>query len=97
MEPSPWVTPRLHCPNGVQHHQARELVAHRAAAAQRPPSSRIGAISLTHAQFFKSHDAGMLFRTLAMLAFAVSFELMFWDGKHIYAVKTIALTVYRHF
>lgn len=39
----------------------------------------------------------MLFRTLAMLAFAVSFELMFWDGKHISAVKTIAWTVYRHF
>jgi hypothetical protein len=39
----------------------------------------------------------MLFRTLAMLAFAVSFELMFWDGKHVTAAKTIALAVYRHF
>lgn len=39
----------------------------------------------------------MLFRTLAMLAFAVSFDVLLWDGKYTHAVQAIAFSIYRHF
>jgi hypothetical protein len=62
-----------------------------------PPTFTIESNRLTHAQFCKSHDARMLFRTLATLAFAVSFDLLFYGGKHTHAVQTMALLIYRHF
>jgi hypothetical protein len=44
----------------------------------------------------KHHDNSML-RILAALAFAVSFDLLFFDGRYTDAAKQIALTVLQHF
>jgi hypothetical protein len=39
----------------------------------------------------------MLFRTLAALAFAVSFDVLLSDGKYMHAAQQIALAIYQHF
>jgi len=44
----------------------------------------------------KLQNASML-RILATLAFAVSFDLVFFDGKYTDAGKQIVLTVLQHF
>ena len=62
-----------------------------------PPSIQIGSNILTHAQLFNSHNTNLLFRTLATLAFAVSLDVLFWDGKYTHAIETMALSIYRHF
>jgi hypothetical protein len=38
-----------------------------------------------------------MLRTLATLAFAVSFDLLFFDGKYADAAKQMAVTILRHF
>jgi len=44
----------------------------------------------------KPQNASML-RILATLAFAVSFDLLFFDGKYTDAAKQLALTILQHF
>jgi len=39
----------------------------------------------------------MLFRTLAMVAFAVSFDFYLFDGKYTHAVEQLALSLYQYF
>jgi len=39
----------------------------------------------------------MLYRVLATLAFLVSFDLLFCDGRYTAAVKQMALTTLQHF
>jgi hypothetical protein len=39
----------------------------------------------------------MLFRLLATLAFAVSLDLLLYDGTYTHAVQEVALSIYQHF
>jgi hypothetical protein len=39
----------------------------------------------------------MLFRMLATVAFAVSFDVLLCDGKYTHTVEQVALAIARHF